>query len=139
MTRSGGKEPSAVLDVLLPWQSSLENADGTYFIGLLQNDKATGFITEKYIKHLEEEEEEEAGRSRGQLWHEATRGLLRTPAYLLPRRLRERVVSALLPDEKRAGDGPPWTVGEAVIVLDLLVRVTRERTVEVSLRLGLSV
>ncbi|EFW98531.1 hypothetical protein CMQ_4383 [Grosmannia clavigera kw1407] len=113
MTRSSKERSVVVLDLLLPWQSGAV---------LTLDDKAAGMMTERYIRQLEE-----ASRPGGQQWLEATGGLLRTPASLLPRRLRERVMSALLPGEKPVRDQLHMSVEDAVVVLDLLIRVTRER------------
>lgn len=133
MTKSN-KESSEFLDALLSWRSNIAstgNAQGDVVSASilsnftsLQNDKATGAVMERYIKQLEETDTSKQSR------HETMLGLLHTPTYLLSRRLRERIVSVLLPREELQDND--LSLEEAVLLLDLLIHVTRERGFGVS-------
>lgn len=131
-------EPSAFLDALLAWQFGLNVETGATTLAAntlstlvysnvtnLQNQKITSNIAEAQVKRLEEA----AGKQNLGL-QDAALTLLQTPSHLLSRSQRERIVATLLPSRPAPASGmkaASLTVEEAVLVLDLLTKVTRER------------
>ncbi|OAA64280.1 Nucleolar 27S pre-rRNA processing, Urb2/Npa2 [Niveomyces insectorum RCEF 264] len=136
------KEPSQFLDGLLAWQSDIVAGDAgagdaavadaisaalLANLTTLQNDKVTGNVIERYVQQLEQA----ARNPQGPLPKAAIVGLLRTPTHLLTRHLRERILSLLLPPKSTSGCPAlrsSYPLDELVLILDLLIRVTRERT-----------
>ncbi|CAK7202412.1 hypothetical protein SEUCBS139899_005135 [Sporothrix eucalyptigena] len=134
MTKSSD-EPSKFLEALLSWQSRLSSEDGAAVaasslsimvfsnVTNLQNQKVTNNIAEAQVKCLED-----AASNKSQGYHDAALALLQTPSHLLSRYQREQIVSALLPPRPKSSKiAAPLTTDNVVLVLDLLIKVTRDR------------
>lgn len=134
MVKSSDK-PSTFLDALLAWQSDLSVQGGTTpaantlstlvysNVTNLQNQKITSNIAEAQVKRLEE-----AAAKQSLGLQDASLTLLQTPSHLLSRSQRERIVATLLPSRPTSSKtAASLTVEKAVLTLDLLTKVTRER------------